>query len=171
MEEHNFDFGAMRKMRKDSFNDDEIMEFIGVGKGMSVLDLGTGDGFFAKMFADRNAAVTAVDKNDQYFDDMNDAGVSTKKADICGFNEGTYDIVFMANVLHDLDCKDAVAKSIYSMDKGILAIIEFKRDAPFGPPVDIRLSPEDVSSIFKAAGFKQSRMKELRYHYIMVFEK
>ncbi len=171
MEWHDFNFEHMGRMHESSFDKNEIAEFIGVKDGLSVLDLGAGDGFFSKAFADRGAKVTAIDINDRYFKEMNNAGISTKKADICSFNEGAYDIIFMANVLHDLDCKKAVASNIYSMAAKNLAIIEFKEDTPFGPSRDIRLNPEDVRRIFEGVGFRQSKAKELKYHYLIVFEK
>ena len=171
MEGHNFNFEGMGKMRSASFNEDEIMDFIEVKEHMKVLDLGAGDGFFAQMFASRRAIVTAVDRDNRYFGDMNNIGISTIKKDICSFNDGTYDIVFMANVLHDLDCQERVANSISAMARNRLAIIEFKDDAPFGPPVNMRLSPDAVRSIFEAVWFRLSRKKELKYHYILLFEK
>ncbi|MGC8537461.1 MAG: class I SAM-dependent methyltransferase [Candidatus Micrarchaeia archaeon] len=171
MEGHNFNFEAMEGMRNASFNEDEIMGFLRVKERMSVLDLGAGDGFFAKMFIRRGAEVTAVDENSKYFEDMDELGIKTKKGDICTFNDGKYDLVFMANVLHDLDCHATLPKSISKMTKGELAILEFKVDTPFGPPSNIRLSPEDVEGIFKPAGFKLVKQKEFKYHYIMLFSK
>ncbi|MEM3019775.1 MAG: class I SAM-dependent methyltransferase [Candidatus Micrarchaeaceae archaeon] len=169
MEGHNFNFEAMGRMRNASFNEDEIIGFLGIKEHMSVLDLGAGDGFFAKMFVNRGAEVTAVDRNSKYFEDMNDLGIATKKGDICTFDEGKYDLVFIANVLHDLDCHATLPSNLLKMVKNELAILEFKEDAPFGPPSDIRLRPEDVEGIFEPAGFKLVKQKELRYHYIMLF--
>ena len=158
-------------MRNASFNEDEIIEFLRIKEHMSVLDLGAGDGFFAKMFMNIGAEVTAVDRNSEYFEDMNDLGIATKKGDICTFDEGKYDLVFIANVLHDLDCHATLPNNLSKMVKNKLAILEFKEDTPFGPPSDIRLSPEDVESIFEPVGFKLIRQKELKYHYIMLFGK
>lgn len=171
MEGHNFNFEAMGGMRNASFNEDEIIGFLGIKEHMSVLDLGAGDGFFAKMFVNIGAEVTAVDRNSEYFEDMNDLGIATKKGDICTFDEGKYDLVFIANVLHDLDCHATLPNNLSKMVKNELAILEFKEDTPFGPPSDIRLSPEDVGGIFEPAGFKLIKQKELKYHYIMLFRK
>ena len=132
MEGHNFNFEAMGGMRNASFNEDEIIGFLGIKEHMSVLDLGAGDGFFAKMFVNIGAEVTAVDRNSEYFEDMNDLGIATKKGDICTFDEGKYDLVFIANVLHDLDCHATLPNNLSKMVKKELAILEFKDDAPFG---------------------------------------
>ncbi|EQD58492.1 Methyltransferase type 11 [mine drainage metagenome] len=171
MEIHDFDFEAMAGMRSISFDEDSLMEFLGAGELSSVLDLGAGDGFFAKMFANRGAQVTAVDINDKYFAEMNGLGIATEKEDICKFRKGMYDMVFMANVLHDLECKEIAASNISIMSKRYFAAIEFKNDTPFGPPKYIRISPDEVSELFKTAGFKLARQKELKYHYVMLFRK
>ena len=171
MEGHDFNFEAMGSMRDASFNEDEIIEFLGIKEHMSVLDLGAGDGFFAKMFVNRGAEVTAVDRNSKYFEDMNELGIATKEGDICAFNEGKYDLVFIANVLHDLGCHATLSNNLSKIAKNELAILEFKEDTPFGPPSDIRLGPEDVEGIFEPAGFKLVKQKELKYHYIMLFRR
>ena len=88
------------------------------------------------------------------------------------------DVCLMATVLHDF-VEDKISKEVLHevvrvlKTDGILAIVEFKKiDGPPGPPLHIRLSPEEVSDILGAYGFKEFRLAEIGpYNYLMLFSK
>jgi ubiquinone/menaquinone biosynthesis C-methylase UbiE len=82
------------------------------------------------------------------------------------------DICFMATVLHDLlreSSAEVVMREIVRVLKpsGRLAIIEFKKvDGP-GPPLSIRLSPEETEEIVRPFGFVSDPIIDLGpYHYL-----
>ena len=56
---------------------------------------------------------------------------------------------------------------------GRLAIMEFKKiDGPPGPPIDIRLSPEDVADMLGPFGFKKEHAVDVGpYNYLISLNK
>ena len=163
------------KIREMSgLNDKDIIDFLGIKKGYSIIDIGGRDGFFSKKMLEKTDNVTVLDINDMYFDELQKAGIKTIKADICDYSEGSFDLVFMSNVYHDLiqECGDKALKNINKMAKQYIAILDFKpQDTIFGPPVSIRLSKGKVINDMENIGLKLVKEKELRYHYLLLFER
>lgn len=87
------------------------------------------------------------------------------------------DVCLMATALHELtlakmaDRALAEAARVLGPD-GTLAIIEFeKTDRPPGPPIHIRLAPDDVERIIIPHGFRKARVTEVGpYNYLMTFD-
>ncbi len=86
------------------------------------------------------------------------------------------DVCLMATVLHDLiqdNTDDGTLKEIKRVLKpdGTLAIIEFKKiDGPPGPPIQIRLSPEELEKIVFSYGFIKQRIIEIGpFNYLAIF--
>lgn len=91
-------------------------------------------------------------------------------------NDNSIDLCLMATVLHDLVVIDAADKALDEVRRvltpeGILAIVEFKKiDGPPGPPVHIRLAPQEVIQIVVPHGFVWKRGAEVGpYNYLTVF--
>ena len=77
------------------------------------------------------------------------------------------DVCLMATVLHDF-VEDKISEEVLHevvrvlKTDGILAIVEFKKiDGPPGPPLHIRLSPEEVSDMLDPYGFKELSVTEV----------
>ncbi|MCL4391118.1 methyltransferase domain-containing protein [Candidatus Parvarchaeota archaeon] len=165
----------MDEIRRISGLDDQsILGFLDIKKGYSVIDIGGGDGFFGKKFMQFTDDVTVLDFNDRYFENLKNSGIKTIKEDICHYNKGKYDLVFMSNVYHDLvyECREDVLKNIQKIAKRYIAVLDFKpEETPFGPPLKIRLGKSQVIEDMGSIGFKQSKELELKYHYLLLFEK
>ena len=91
---------------------------------------------------------------------------------------GSVDVCLMATVLHDLvEAHTAVGtlKECARVLKpgGTLAIVEFKKMAgPPGPPLHIRLAPEEVAQLVTPYGFRPERDVEVGpYNYLITFIK
>ena len=93
-------------------------------------------------------------------------------------NDQVVDVCLMATVLHDF-VDDQISKQVLHevvrvlKTDGMLAIVEFNKiDGPPGPPVHIRLSPEEVGDMLGPYGFTQERLLEVGpYNYLMLFRK
>ncbi|MGC8497698.1 MAG: class I SAM-dependent methyltransferase [Thermoplasmata archaeon] len=155
--------------RESLFDENEILDFLEVSGDTSILDAGCGDGFYTKMFIKRSKNVTAIDLYSDFFEELNSIGVKTYKADICTFDRGTYDLIFLANVFHDLECQGEVFERLYKICNSRVAILDFKLDTPFGPPESIRIPKEKMISIFEGNKFKLVKEKDLKYHYFLIF--
>ena len=65
------------------------------------------------------------------------------------------DLALLCTVLHEIKDQEAFLKQIASCLKpgGMLAVIEFHKHAtPYGPPPEMRISPEDVLRLSSPAG-------------------
>jgi ubiquinone/menaquinone biosynthesis C-methylase UbiE len=88
------------------------------------------------------------------------------------------DVCLMATVLHDF-VEDHISKEVLQeivrvlKTDGMLAIVEFKKiDGPPGPPIHIRLSPEEVTVMLIPYGFKEERFTDVGpYNYLTLFKK
>ena len=89
--------------------------------------------------------------------------------------DGEVDLCFMATVFHDLLRDDSGEKVLREIDRvlkpgGRLSIIEFKKveDGP-GPPLGVRLSPEETEEKVGSLGFTKDRVIDLGpYHYMLI---
>jgi len=87
-------------------------------------------------------------------------------------------LAFMSNVLHGLVANseaDGTFKEIsrVTANGGRLAIVEFKKqESPYGPPLSIRLSPDEVEALVPEYGFSKEGVHEIGpYHYAIIFRK
>lgn len=149
----------------------EVAEVLGINKDMDVLDLGAGDGFFSKEFVKRARSVTALDVDDYYFKELNSLGIRTVKANACEEIPGTYDLIFIANVYHDLvrECKESALKNIATAARRYVAVLDFNEKRMFGPP--FRVPKEEVIRDFTGLGFNLKLEKDYEFHYLLLFER
>jgi ubiquinone/menaquinone biosynthesis C-methylase UbiE len=91
---------------------------------------------------------------------------------------GSVDVCLMATVLHDLVEAHTAAGTLKETARvlkpgGTLAIVEFKKIAgPPGPPLHIRLAPEEVEKLVTPYGFRQDRITDVGpYNYLITFIK
>jgi ubiquinone/menaquinone biosynthesis C-methylase UbiE len=86
------------------------------------------------------------------------------------------DLILMATVLHDLkeagvqDGALAEARRLLKRH-GTFAVVEFNKvPGPPGPPISIRLSPDDVAALVEPFGFARTGLHEVGPHnYLMTF--
>jgi len=86
------------------------------------------------------------------------------------------DLILMATVLHDLkeagvqDGALAEARRLLKRH-GTFAVVEFKKmPGPPGPPISIRLSPDDVAALVEPFGFARTGLHDVGpYNYLMTF--
>lgn len=86
------------------------------------------------------------------------------------------DVCMLATVLHS---KNVIEKSISLFQEikrilkpeGRLAIIECKKEeAFFGPPLELRVGPEELEKALYEIGFKKESYTDLGYNYMLVLE-
>ena len=174
-----------RRSARSVLNAEFIMEKWGPAPGESVLDIGCGDGFLALAAAAATGPagkVVGVDIDKEWLND------STQTAAELGLNnvefrfgdatrelpvaDASVDYALLSNILHDLVEHDDVAPVIKEIARvvrpgGRLFVIDFKKaPTPFGPPVEIRVSPDEVANLIEPFGFTfQSADKVGVYHH------
>ena len=170
---------------------DATVRSLGIGAGMTVLDLCCGDGYFTAAIA-RQIGAGRVLGFDLDPDMLVQAKVACGKAANCTWIAGDardlsrligerVDYVLIANTFHGVPDQKALAREVAAILKPAcrFAIVNWyplPRDQtivlgqPRGPHTEMRMSPEAVRTAVEPAGFSLKSMVELPpYHYGAVF--
>ena len=181
---HSHHFGG--RQREDPL---PFLKRIGVHQGLSVADLGCGDGYYSIPMATlvgESGMVYAVDQSasalsalQEKVKDLDIQGglIRTVQADATktGIPGGSIDIVFLANMLHNVIDKEELVNEIKRLLKpsGVVVDIDWMRiETLFGPPYALRVSEDDVRELFIGSGFTEiNYFSPDKYHYCLAFKK
>ncbi len=132
----------------------ETLERLGLLDGISFADIGAGTGIFTTAAAQITCAqIWAIDPSAGMrtiiLEKKNDLGLQQVEivSDVSELPGESVDLALLCTVLHEIDDQEAFLTLIATRLKpeGRLAVIEFHKSAsPFGPPPEIRISPEDT---------------------------
>jgi SAM-dependent methyltransferase len=163
---------------------DEVVDALQLVPTAIVADLGAGTGYFSVRIAKRvpRGKVFAVDIEPDMLRYLTERkhrehlGVLQPvqaRADAANLPEPV-DLVLVVDTYHHIDNRTAyfakLAKSL--RPDGRLAIIDFKVDAPEGPPPEFRMPPEKVTAELEAAGYRLVAAHPfLPRQYFLVFQR
>lgn len=157
---------------------DLVIEALKLRPGESIADIGAGTGYFARRFARHAGKVYAVDIDPGLLERARknappNVEFILAEADDPKLPDGAVDTIFFCNVLHHIEERPAYYARLKRALKpgGRIVNIDFhKRPLPVGPPVDHKLSREQVIEEFQAAGFELAESFDfLPYQYFLVF--
>jgi cyclopropane fatty-acyl-phospholipid synthase-like methyltransferase len=163
---------------------DTVMHILGNLKGKTVMDIGSGTGYFSFRLYDAGANVICADVDDDFQTYIQNK-IKEKKADTgrittrkVKFDDPLLqkeeaDNVLIVNTYHHIDKRPAYFSKVLNGLKpdGKLIVIDFKkRELPEGPPVKMKLTEKEVESELKKAGFNsfQTDTTVLPYQYIVI---
>jgi SAM-dependent methyltransferase len=163
---------------------DAVLDALALAPTAVVADLGAGTGYFSVRLAKRLAKgkVFAVDIEPEMLQYLGERAHREHlsvlqpvraSADVANLPEPV-DLVLIVDTYHHIDNRPAYFARLSGSlrPKGRLAIIDFKRDAPDGPPVESRISPEKVTAELEAAGYRLVGTHAfLPRQYFLVFER
>ena len=169
----------------------KVLRYIGIREGDQFLDLGCGDGYFsiaASQVVGKDGIIYAFDVDEeaiaQLKSEMAEKKLTNFEASVVDITkklplaDESISLAFMSNVLHGLvenDEADSTLKEIARVTayNGRMAVVEFKKqDSPMGPPLSIRLSPDDVETLARGYGFSKDSVQEVGpYHYAIILRK
>lgn len=148
------------KERLEELSPIETLKRAGFSEGRVLCDIGAGTGVFAFPAAKISSnSIYALEKSDDMIEilrnrieDRNINNIKVKKvsSDILPVDDKVCDLTTLITVLHHIDDKGMLFAEIrrISKDHGKIMIIEFhKRDTGSGPPVEIRISEEELQKI------------------------
>lgn len=154
--------------RRETLPPKETLIKMGLKKGMDVADIGCGIGYLSFPCLDiigENGKVYALDTEQIMLDYMNDIIKEKKHTNIELIKTNEYDLVLendlvdiaiLASVLHEIEDKKKFLNEIARIlkDKGKLVIIEWKKEkADVGPPINHRISIDEIKTIMKETNF------------------
>lgn len=142
-----------------------VIDTLGLKAGQSVADIGAGTGYFSTRLA-RSAAAPAVFAVDI---EPNMVGHLKMRAAKEGLKNITavqaapdspnlpspVDTILVVDTFHHIPNRVAYFRKLKASIKpgGQLAIIDFRKDAPAGPPVEFRFTSDQISAELAEAGF------------------
>jgi ubiquinone/menaquinone biosynthesis C-methylase UbiE len=157
---------------------ERVIGALGLRRSAVVADVGAGTGYFSRRFAKQVARVYAEDIDPDALDFLRKAAISNVTV-ISGKPENpilpanSCNLVFICDVLHIVRNRPAFLMNILPALKqtGEVAVIDFyKREAPIGPPLSMKLSEEEVTKDFLKAGFTLNKqLSFLPYQYFLIF--
>jgi ubiquinone/menaquinone biosynthesis C-methylase UbiE len=175
---------------KSSFelvNVDRVFQSLSLTPSTVFLDLGCGEGNYsiaaAKLMGPQ-AVVYGIDAWQEGLEELKKRAASQGLFNIttiqANLNEhipledATVDVCLIATVLHDLLRESTGEMALAEIARvlrpaGQLCIVEFKKieDGP-GPPVSVRLSPEETENIITSFGFVKNQIIEVGpFHYLV----
>jgi ubiquinone/menaquinone biosynthesis C-methylase UbiE len=159
-----------------------ILNALKIQPGQAILDAGCGNGYMSKAFSNLVALsgkVYALD-NDTHFIDIlkketQGTNVEAMECDITGpipINPTCVDLVYISTVIHGFSKQQlqgflTEAKRLLKPN-GILAIVEIeKKETSFGPPLNLRYSPEELQEVVPMAPLSTVRVGD--HFYMQVF--
>ncbi|HET7377760.1 MAG TPA: methyltransferase [Anaerolineae bacterium] len=152
----------------------EVIASLGPLNGKIVADIGAGTGYFAFPLAKKAAKVIAIDIDHKKQTQQIGANIEMRLTapDAPGLKPGEADVVLIVDTFHHIENRIEYLKKLKELlaKGGMLMIVDFKKqNPPPGPPVEIRLTHEQVESELKSAGFAVASTDRdlLPYQYII----
>ncbi len=165
-------------------NPEAILTNAGVQAGDIIIDLGCGFGFFALPAAKivgPKGLVCGIDIDSEALETLRKRAIETNlqniqlkeaQAEEVSLCDHCADVAFIGIALHDFKDPLKVLKNAKSALKpnGRLVNVDWKKESmPIGPPLDIRFSEKEASSLITKAGFAVESVEDVGpYHYVVL---
>ena len=161
---------------------DRVIDALALAPGQVVADLGAGTGYFTVRLARAAARPTvyAVDIERAMVDYITQRSAKEGLKQVVAV-QGTattanlpepVDVVLVVDTYHHIPNRPAYFRALRKSMKpaGRLAIIDFRKGAPSGPPEEFRFTPEQITAELKQAGFSlQTRHDFLPRQLFLVY--
>jgi SAM-dependent methyltransferase len=162
---------------------DEVLDALHLMPTARVADLGAGTGYFSAQIAKRipEGKLFAVDiepdmlrylEERKHREHLHVLVPILASAETPNLPEPV-DVVLVVDTYHHIDSRIAYFAKLRGSLRanGLLAIVDFKADAPEGPPIEHRISPEKVEAELTAAGYSLvAKHQFLPRQYFLVFQ-
>ena len=171
------------KFTEGLLDNERILETLNVKAGQTVLDAGCGNGYMSKLFSNQVAPsgkVYALDPDKHFInileDETRETPVSTIVGDITRptpLDDASIDLLYISTVIHAFSQQQmqAFVREAKRLLKhgALLAIVEIeKKETPFGPPLELRYSPEELKAVVSMTPVKTVPVAE--HFYMQVFK-
>jgi ubiquinone/menaquinone biosynthesis C-methylase UbiE len=161
-----------------------ILRELNILPGQTILDAGCGNGYMSKEFSrilNNTGKVYAIDPDSEAIEALRRQTEGTNIEAIIGditrttpLEASSIDLIYLSTVFHGFS-KDEIQdfqKEVRRLLKphARLSVVEIqKQSTPFGPPIGMRFSPEELKQIVSLAPLSTVDVGE--YFYMQLFEK
>ena len=138
----------------------------------TVLDIGTGSGFFAEVFVGLGLEVTGIDIQEQMLEVARKlvprAQFQHGTSEYLPFADGSFDLCFLGLVLHESSRPLRALREARRVSAMRVAVLEWPyREEAVGPPLKHRMKTADVLRRATASGF--SRIQAISLEHLVLF--
>jgi cyclopropane fatty-acyl-phospholipid synthase-like methyltransferase len=157
-----------------------VLEALALAPGMKVADIGAGTGYFSMRLAKvPGVSVYAVDIEPKMVDYLKKRAAAEHAANISAVLAGAtspnlpepVDVILVVDTYHHLPDRPAYFRALRKSLKpgGRIAIVDFRKDAPEGPPVQFRFTPRQIQDEMTAAGYQLDAAHDFlpRQHFLI----
>jgi len=171
------------KSTEDRLDKGLILKALNIKPGQTVLDAGCGNGYMSKVFSNevaRSGKVFALDPDKNVIDvlgkETQGTNIEAMEGDITNptpLEPSSVDLIYASAVIHGFSTAQMqnFIQEVKRLLKpnAILAIVEIeKKETPFGPPLKIRFSPDELKEIIPLAPMNTLPVGE--HFYMQIFE-
>jgi cyclopropane fatty-acyl-phospholipid synthase-like methyltransferase len=157
-----------------------VIDALALKPGMKVADIGAGTGYFATRLARvPGVSVIAVDIEPKMIDYIKARAKKEGLENITGVVAAAgaanlpepVDVILVVDTYHHLPNRPAYFRELRKSLKpgGRIAIVDFRKDAPEGPPVHFRFTPQQIEDEMKEAGYQLNSTHDFlpRQHFLI----
>jgi len=171
------------KSTEDRLDKGPILKALNIKPGQTVLDAGCGNGYMSRVFSNevaRSGKVFALDPDKNVIDvlgkETQGTNIETMKGDITKptpLEPSSVDLIYVSAVVHGFSTAqmENFIREVKRLLKpnARLAIVEIeKKETPFGPPLKIRFSPDELKDIIPLAPMNTIQAGD--HFYMQIFE-
>jgi ubiquinone/menaquinone biosynthesis C-methylase UbiE len=171
------------KSSEGVLNKEAILKALKIIPGQTIIDAGCGNGYMAKEFSrllKGSGKVYALDVGGELIEKLKketeQTNIEAIEADITKavpIENRSADLIYLSNVFHGFSDGqiEGFQKEVKRLlkPKARLAIVEVKKEeTPFGPPLNIRFSPEELREKITLAA--KALVEAGPYSYMQIFE-
>jgi ubiquinone/menaquinone biosynthesis C-methylase UbiE len=159
-----------------------VIDALQLAAGQSVADLGAGTGYFTVRLAKAAARPTvfAVDIEKSMVEYIRQRAAKEGLTQVVAVQGSAtsanlpepVDVVLVVDTYHHIPNRPVYFRELRKSMKpsGRLAVVDFRKGAPSGPPEEFRFTPDQITAEMKQAGFKlQARHDFLPRQLFLVF--
>ena len=162
---------------------DEVIAALGDVAGKTIMDIGSGTGYFSFRLVDAGANVICADIDERFLDYIasrkEQRGIPDERMELrhvpydsALLQPGEVDMVLLVDTYHHILNREEYFAEVRAGIKpgGQLVIVDFfKRELPVGPPVDMKLDRETIIEELRNAGFERFEIdgELLPYQFII----
>lgn len=162
---------------------DEVIAALKIAPGQKVADIGAGTGYFSVRLAKLPAkpAVYAADLETKMVEFLRERAAKERLTNITAVQASekspnlpeAMDLILIVNTYHHIGSRVDYFRTLKKSLRpgGRVAIVDWKKDAPMGPPEPFRFSPEQIENEMRQAGYRLTASHDfLPYQNFLEFQ-